>query len=146
MICLIVLGLVIIGGTIYGVFFSTAPSDGNLNERLNVPRESARAGQSRIFTGIGRMRIPTADPQPGMVILSVSFPYYPDDRAFSEELALRLGDMREIIRDYISSFPLAELQRQDEEVIRMELLRRLNAILRLGQIEVLFFSDFMVIG
>ena len=147
MACLIALGLIIIGGTIYGVFFHAAPPGYNLNGQRNALRESGQeSGQGQTFTGIGRLRIPTADPQPGMVILFVSFMYYPDDRAFSEELALRVRDLRDIIRDYIGSFSTAELQRQDEEVIRAELLRRFNGILRLGQIETLFFSDFMIIG
>ena len=134
------MGLIIIGGTIYGVFFHTTPPGQKLDEQANV----LPGGQGQTFTGIGRLRIPTADPQPGMVILFVSFTYYPDDRAFSEELALRVRDLRDIIRDYIGSFSVDELQRQDEEVIRAELLRRFNGILRLGQIETLFFSDFMI--
>jgi len=140
MVCLVTLGIIIIGGTIYGVFFNLSPPDDNRNEPV-----LQGSSQQQIFTGIGQIRIPTADPQPGMVILFVSFPYYPGDRAFSEELALRLGDLREIIRDYIGSFSVAELQRQDEEIIREELLRRFNGILRLGRIQTLFFSDFMII-
>ena len=146
-ICLIVLGLIIIGGTVYGVFFRSVPlgaSGNNLSEQTNVSQASGQ-GQTSTFTGIGRLRIPTADPQPGMVILFVSFLYHPDDRAFAEELALRVGDLREIVRDYIGSFHIAELQRQDEEVIRTELLHRFNTILRLGQIETLFFSDLMML-
>jgi len=141
-VCLITLGLILIGGTIYGVFFNTSPPRTNLNEQVPVIRE---IGQAQTFTGLGRLRIPTADTPPGTVILFVSFIYYPDDRAFSEELTLRLGDLRNIIREYIGSFSRAQLQMQDEEVIRAELLRRFNGILRLGRIETLFFSDFMII-
>ena len=141
-VCLVTLGIIIIGGTVYGVFFNTRLPGNNQNEQAPVLRGS---GPEQTFTGIGRLRIPTADPQPGMVILFVSFMYYPEDRAFSEELALRVRDLRDIIREYIGSFSVAELRRQDEEVIRAELLRRFNGVLRLGQIETLFFSDFMII-
>ncbi|MDR1803554.1 MAG: flagellar basal body-associated FliL family protein [Treponema sp.] len=98
------------------------------------------------FTGIGRLRISTADPQPGMVILFVSFIYHPEDRVFSEELMLKIRDFREIIVEYIGSFTIEDLQTQEEENIKHELLRRFNAVLRLGQIETLYFSDFMIIG
>ncbi|MCL2233914.1 MAG: flagellar basal body protein FliL [Treponema sp.] len=142
MVCLVTLGIIIIGGTVYGVFFNTAPARPAGNEQ---PPDLRGSGPEQTFTGIGRLRIPTADPQPGTVILFVSFMYYPGDRAFSEELTLRLGYLRTIIRDYIGSFTAAELQRLDEEHIRTELLRRFNGLLRLGRIETLFFSDFMII-
>ena len=98
------------------------------------------------FTGIGRIRIPTADPQPGMVILFVSFIYNPEDKVFSEELVYKIRDFREIIEDYIGSYTVEDLQNQEEENIKLELLRRFNALLRLGQIETLYFSDFLIIG
>ena len=143
MVCLIVLGLIISGGTIYGVFFKTIPSDHKPNKQIDTSQGS-RQGQT--FTGIGQIRVSTADPQPGMVILFVSFVYYPEDKAFSEELVLRIRDFRDIILNYIGSFSAAELQKQGEENIKTELLRRFNAILRLGKIETLYFSDFMVVG
>ena len=142
LICLLILGLIIIGGTIYSVFFYDNPPG---HEQINILPEIGEIG-GQTFTGIGRIRISTADPQPGMVILFVSFIYYPDDRVFSEELVLKIRDFREIVVDYIGSFTVEDLQKQDEESIKLELLRRFNAVLRLGQIETLFFSDFMIIG
>jgi flagellar basal body-associated protein FliL len=121
------------------VFFHVKPpADGQINVLLET------GGQT--FTGIGRIRISTADPQPGMVIIFVSFIYYPEDKVFSEELVLKIRDFREIITDYISSFTVEDLQNQEEENIKLELLKRFNALLRLGQIETLYFSDFMIIG
>ena len=84
-VCLIILGLIIAAGTVYGVFSRAVPPGDNL--QINVLREG---GQGQTFTGIGRLRISTADPQPGTVIIFVSFIYHPEDRAFSEELALRV--------------------------------------------------------
>jgi len=137
--CLIILGLIIIGGTLHWVFsHNNPPNHGQINILSEI------GGQT--FTGIGRIRISTADPQPGMVILFVSFIYYPDDKVFSEELVLKIKDFREIISGYIGSFTVEDLQKQEEENIKHELLRRFNAVLRLGQIETLFFTDFMIIG
>ena len=133
---LLVLGL--IGGTIYGVFFKRAPQNSG---PVDIFYEG---GQT--FTGIGQIRVSTADPQPGIVIIFVSFSYYPEDIAFSEELALRVGDFRNIIVNYIGSLSVDELQTMNEEHIKAELLRRFNAVLRLGQIDVLFFSDFLIVG
>ena len=147
LICLIMTGLVLTVGTIYGVFFRSGSRNtqggvqGNAQGQSNI----SQSGQGQTFTGIGRIRASTADPEPGMVILFVSFIYYPDDKAFSEELALKIRGFREIIVDYIGSFSGADLHTKNEESIKTELLLRFNAILRLGQIEALFFSDFMIV-
>jgi flagellar basal body-associated protein FliL len=137
---LILIGFCFIGGTIYGVFFY---KDSTNQVQSTV---SHNAGKGQTFTGIGTIRVPTADVQPGMVILFISFMYYPDDRAFSEELALRVKDFRQIITDYFSPFSVSELRRFDEDDIKSELVLRFNSILRLGQIESLYFGDFMIIG
>ena len=141
-VCLILLGFAFIGGTIYGVFFLT---DSDVNEQVEVLETGDGDSQGQIFTGIGRIRVQTADPQPGVVIVFLSFMFDPNDRAFSEELVLKVREFRDTIADYIGSFSTAELHIQDEEKIKTELLRRFNAILRLGQIETLFFIDFMIL-
>ena len=145
-ICLISLLSALIVGTIYGVFSrGSSQNSGHTGSMQGAQGRIEEYGQGQTFTGIGQIRVSTADPQPGMVIIFVSFNYYPDDRAFSEELALRIRDFRDIIAAYIGSFPVDELQELSEEIIKTELLRRINAVLRLGQIDVLFFSEFMVI-
>jgi flagellar basal body-associated protein FliL len=137
---LILLGLGFIGGTIYGVFFHKTPP--------NKVQSAAfqKAGEGQTFTGIGTIRVSTTDAQPSMVIIFVSFIYYPEDGAFSEELALRVKDFRQIIIDYFSPFSVSELRELNEDDIKSELLLRFNSILRLGQIETLYFGDFMIIG
>ena len=136
----LLLVLVLIGGTIYGVFFHKRST----NQVQSTV--SKKVGEGQTFTGIGMMRVSTADPQPGIVILFVSFIYYPDDKAFSEELVLRVNDFRQIIIDYFSSYSVSELRGLDEDRIKMELLTRFNSVLRLGQIETLYFGDLMIIG
>jgi flagellar basal body-associated protein FliL len=137
---LILLGFILFCGTIYGVFFLMISS----NQVQSTAFQNAGKGQT--FSNIGTIRVPTADTQPGMVILFVLFIYNPDDKAFSEELALRVKNFRQIIMDYFSSFSVSELRELGEESIKSELLIRFNSILRLGQIETLYFGDFMIIG
>ena len=136
---IILLCLIIIGGTIYGVFSNSTPPG-------SVQVDELQNNKGQTFTGIGPLRVPTVDPQPGMVIIYVAFTYFPQDKSFSEELVLRVRDFREIIMGYIGSFSVTDLQKQGEDLIKAELLRRFNAILRLGQIETLYFSDFMIVG
>ncbi|MDR2630930.1 MAG: flagellar basal body protein FliL [Spirochaetaceae bacterium] len=98
-----------------------------------------------IFTGIGRIRALTAGPLAATVILSVAFPYAPEDRAFSEELAAKIGQFRGITAEYFASFSAGELREKEEGVIKEELRQRYNAILRLGNITQLYFNDYMII-
>jgi hydroxypyruvate isomerase len=100
------------------------------------PSEAAAAG-------LGRLRIPLANSS--ILILSIAFPYAAGDAAFSEELAVRINDLRAIAGDYFSSLPAGSLHQIDEEAAKQEILRRFNANLRLGQITVIYFSDMMVI-
>ena len=136
---LLLLGVIFVCGTIYGVFFRVNLS----NPSQVIISKIGNEGQT--FTGIGPIRVPTNDPQPGMVILFVTYIYNPEDKAFSEELVLRVKDFRQIIADYFSSFLASELQIMDEDAIKAELLHRFNSILRLGKIETLYFSDFMIV-
>ena len=142
-ICLFLLVLVLIGGTVYGLFIHTGTISDKQNKQIIV---SERSEEGQTFTSIGRLRVPTVDTKPEMVILFVSFVYYPDDKTFSEELVLRVREFRTIIINYIGSFSATELHELGEDTIKIELLQRFNAILRLGEIKTLYLSDFMIIG
>ena len=138
-ICLIILGVVLICGTIYGAIL-------HVNRQSNSKVvASNNVGQGQTFTGIGPIRVSTADPHPGMVILFVTFIFYPEDKAFSEELVLRVKDFRQIIMEYFGSFAVSELRVSNEESMKTQLLDRFNAILRLGQIDTIYFSEFMIV-
>ena len=146
--CLLVLAgflvLVILVGTLLSVFGGKAGS-GNARVKEAAPTLPLGEGE-HIFAGIGQMRVPTRDSPPGTVVVFASFVYDPEDKAFFEELALRVKDFREITAGYIGSFSGAELQQLGEDAIKAELLQRYNSILHLGQIEFLYFNDFMIIG
>lgn len=106
--------------------------------------EAATPGTA-YFTGVGRIRAATADPEPATVIVSIAFPYDRSDLAFSEELAARTKDLRELTADLFSNLGAAELRPGSEEILKTELLRRYNAILRLGKISVIYFNDYLLV-
>ena len=137
-IILVSLLIIILIGTIYGLL---GPGI-NTDSRRITDIANENWGHNT-FTDIGQLRITTADPQPEGLIIYVTFTYYPSDRAFTEELYLRTVNFREIIISYIGSFTMNDLRGLNEDTIKNELLRQFNAILRLGQIESLFFSEFM---
>jgi flagellar basal body-associated protein FliL len=134
---------ILLGGTLYALIVrgevETPPP-----QPVPAPVTSIGA-EIAVFTGLGRLRIPAAGSEGGTVVLSVAFPYYPADRPFSEELASRVRDLREITTAYLGSLSAAGLAAMDESAVKQELLSRYNAALRLGRIETLYFDDFMII-
>ena len=79
------------------------------------------------------------------MVLTVTFPYLNTDFAFTEELAARTGDFRQITIDYFSSLPADKLINIDEEAAKYDILNKYNAVLRLGRIEALYFSHLLII-
>ena len=98
----------------------------------------------RIFSGIGRLRIPLVDSS--VLILSIAFPYQASDIAFSEELAGKINDFKTIAINYFTALPEDRIINIDEEAAKKEILDQFNSILRLGRISVLYFNDLMIIG
>jgi flagellar basal body-associated protein FliL len=148
---LILLVLVILGGTFYAII------RGPLEERdgqggaaegyagAKGPPVEASPGAIAVFTGIGRLRIPVRGGSRATAVLSIVFPYPAADRPFTEELAGKVPLFRRIAQDYFGSLAPEELVPLNEDKTKAELLKRFNAELRLGNIEVLFFNDFMIL-
>jgi len=113
------------------------------SEETPARETAAQTGDTRVFSGLGRLRIPLANSS--TLILSIAFPYSADDAAFAEELAAKIGDFRAIASGYFSALPAESVIQFDEDKVKQELLRRLNENLRLGRISELYFSDFMII-
>jgi flagellar basal body-associated protein FliL len=144
-------GLLLLGGTLYALVFLR---EGNGAASGQPSGALPPAGEEQLFTGIGRIRVSAGDDSP-TVIISITFPYSRSDKAFSEELAARVGDFRTITADYFKSLSAGELGSTDsfdstdsiysidENILKEELLSRYNGILRLGKIRVLYFNDFL---
>jgi flagellar basal body-associated protein FliL len=133
--------LLLVGGTLYALVIRGPLVFKAGTEEAPAPgREEAG-----VFTGIGRIRAITAGPRASAVILSVTFPYLPEDRSFSEELAAKIGRFRGITADYFASFSAEELRGKEDGVLKEELRQRYNAILSLGSISRLYFNEYMII-
>ncbi|MDR1107790.1 MAG: flagellar basal body protein FliL [Spirochaetaceae bacterium] len=129
----------LIGGTLYALVIR-----GPVAFKAGTAASPGRA-EAGVFTGIGRIRTLTAGPQAATVILSVTFPYVPEDRSFSEELAAKIGRFRGITADYFASFSTEELREKEDGFLKEELRQRYNAILSLGSIPRLYFNEYMII-
>ncbi|MDR3302179.1 MAG: hypothetical protein LBT01_06585 [Spirochaetaceae bacterium] len=120
-----------------------------------LPAENLGAAQSPIqlfsektFGGIGRIRAALKAERNmtlATVIIEPYFPYNSEDRAFYEELALHIRDFRNATLDFFAELPASSPILNDDATIKNKLLARYNSFLRLGKIEKLYFTDFMVI-
>jgi flagellar basal body-associated protein FliL len=138
-----VLALILLAGTLYALVFRPGSPEPPGRAGENGPAQSVPGGG--IFTGIGRIRAATAGPNPATVILSVTFPYPSNDKPFTEELASQIVNFRNAAHEYFASLSTEELRRKDDASIKAEILRRYNRLLRLGQIETLYFNEYLVI-
>jgi hypothetical protein len=143
--------LILIIGTVYGLVRSRDSVPlfriGGSSAVIDKAGETGKSSDIavNVFTGIGRLRIPLHSSGSGStLILSIAFPY-PDDQPFTEELAAKIGDFRSIAADYFSSLPADKLINLDETAAKKELLKRYNASLHLGKIDVLYFNDLLMI-
>ena len=131
-------------GTIYA--FTRSANAGPLF-RLGKAAETAltvpQNDDIRVYSGLGRLRIPLSNSS--IMILSIAFPYDASDISFTEELAAKTGEFRDIAIGYFSSLPPDRLIILDEETAKTEILKLYNASLRLGRIEALYFSDMLII-
>ena len=138
-----ILFFILISGTIYSLIKrGKSSADGESLESLTSSAGTSIEGES-IFSSIGIMRIPTADPEPETLVISIAFPYNKNDRPFSEELASRLSWFKTATAEYLSVFTAEELSGLDADTVNKELLTRFNSALRLGQIRELYILDFM---
>ncbi|GHV87185.1 hypothetical protein AGMMS50255_4810 [Spirochaetia bacterium] len=154
-----VLILIILGGTIYAFFIRPPEAPDTISEEAPgapaaasasstspgaVPGSASGRGTA-MFTGIGRLRIAANNGEPAAALISITFPYPGADRAFTEELVTKTPEFRSIAADYFAALSAGELRNLDEAAVKAELLRRFNAELLLGKIEVLYFNDLMIL-
>jgi hypothetical protein len=153
-----------LGGTLYAAF--RGGGEDKASAGGGAGPAAGETGEA-VFTGLGRLRIPLAFPEkdpagsaapegagnsageiPGdgraALIISIAFPYPPQDRAFTEELASKAGDLRRIAVDYFSARSVEELRAMDEEEMKAGLLGAYNSALRLGKIRTLYFNDLLL--
>ncbi|MCL2277644.1 MAG: hypothetical protein FWC21_07070 [Treponema sp.] len=138
-----IIGLIRQGNEPLIILGNTNPTEqtGGLNQR--VSGGSSLSDDIRIYTEIGRLRVPLANSS--ILILSIVFPYSASDIAFTEELAARVIDFRILATDYFQSLPPQALIQIDEDTAKKELLRMFNSALRLGSVETIYFEDLLMI-
>jgi len=150
----VILTLVLVGILITGSLYALVRPSGSA-PLFYLGRQDNAQGVQRsgftdwtdvnIFSGIGRLRIPLAGQPPATVVLSLSFPYPANDTFFAEELATRIGEFRSIAVGYFSALDRDAVASLDENRAKNEILALYNAMLHLGRIEELYFTDLIIL-
>jgi flagellar basal body-associated protein FliL len=109
--------------------------------------------EQRVFTGIGRLRVPLAASAGkntahgnAAAVITIVFPYDATGKDFLEELSMNVGKFRAIAADYLKSLPADSPLLKDEQTLKHDLLSRYNKLLHLGKIEALYFPEFIIIN
>jgi flagellar FliL protein len=144
LVIVLILAAVIVLGTVYGLLRKALGPGKESTQSTAVEGEESgeNAGES-IFSGIGKLRVATADPEPETVVISVAFPYDQNDRPFAEELASRIPELKSVTSEYLGAFSAEQLMTLEVTAIKGDLLDRYNALLKLGKISDLYVTDFM---
>ena len=94
------------------------------------------------FTGIGRMRLVTAN-RGTTIILTPWFSYTAGDTEFLEELSKKAPLLKTVIADWFSVHTESQLKSMGETTIKEELLNAINENLVLSKVQGIFFSEFL---
>lgn len=143
----ILFALVTAIGALTGILFLTG--------RIPDRGESSSTGAScasdagATFTGLGRLRARTApqsdDDAGATVVLRPWFSYSDEGRDFYEELSRKSAAIKDEILSYFSAHTEPELHTLGEESVKAELTTLINEQLVLGQIDTLYFSEYLFI-
>ena len=145
LLCLLVLMLIFIGSmSVWALVFRPAGAGG----AQNLAEAGVENGDRQVFSGIGTVRAEIlAGVEGGSKTLVVAPVFYYDekDRAFSEELNSYTHAFREATSSYINSIDEDSPELFDEMLLKNALLERYNANLKLGRINELYFTEYILI-
>ena len=143
---LIYLGLIIIITTI----LAFAQKRTRFNNKLPITKTSVEeinnSEMLESFTGLGRIRLSTKVDSKGKnipLIVTPWFSYPKGDEQFFEELSKKSSIIKSIIIQYFSLYTEKELYAIDETELKQNLLSQINQHLILGQIENIYFSEYI---
>lgn len=110
-----------------------------------MAKENARLVDGSDIFDLGQVRARSADPSPAVIAAKISFPYPAADIRFKEELEKKAPALRAAAVDFFSSKKTADLLPASEGAVKAGLVGTFNALLSLGKVEEVWFSDFAVL-
>lgn len=146
---LIYLATIILITTIFALTQKKQNNNNSLFAKDLQPNQLEQIDNANIlesFTGLGRIRISTHPDSKGKkvpLVVSPWFSYQKGDEQFFEELSKKSSIIKSIIVQYFSLYTEEELQSLSETEIKTEITAQINQHLILGQIENIYFSEYI---
>lgn len=80
-----------------------------------------------------------------VIVVSPWFSYPAEDKALFEELSLKERQIKSIFTNYFSALTFSQIRAKGENLIKEELLQKINENLVMGQIRAVYFNDYIFI-
>lgn len=138
---IVILGSIITATCIFFILGIANPGD-NLRKKEKVP-PTLETSTQKMFTDLGTLRCVTNDDLPISIVVSPYFAYPSKDSPYFEELKSKNRKIQLLITSYFALFTMDELKTQGEAKIKSELVQLCNQELILGQIDQLYFSEYI---
>lgn len=103
------------------------------------------AGKLAEFGDIGLLRAATADKKIVTIVVQPYLSYPPSDVPFQEELVQKTRPIRAFMLNWFHSRTIKEIDKLGEANVKAALLEGVNAMLVLGKVSAVHFSEYIVI-
>lgn len=102
-----------------------------------------KTGNIGVFTDLGTIRTGTRDESSIPIVIKPYFSYPADDTEYYEELCRKTRKMQLLITNYFADFTKEQLLENGEQKVKSDLLQLINDELVLGQIQALYFEQYI---
>lgn len=104
-------------------------------------------GKDVKYNLIGKLWIPLKkDDEKSSTLIVSPWLEYKEDRTFYEEMDRKHEEIKRIVTNFFANMTMREIQTRDEELLKRELVSKINEILVLGKINRILFNDFQFIS
>jgi flagellar basal body-associated protein FliL len=135
--------LVLAGGTVLALALGL-PHRRAADSSPAAAGAEARGGFAN-YSGLGSMRLRSADRKPALVSLTVVLSIPANDKILLEEIISKSRELKKVCREAVSSKKAADLAPSYEGALKAELRDKLNAKLSLGRIIEVYFPEYQLI-
>ncbi len=120
------------------------PGEG-LEKKYDRPVDASKGkfGKDVQYNLIGKMwiQLKTEKDKPNATLIVSPWLEYKEDRTFYEEMDRKHGEIKSIITKFFASMTMEEIQTKNEDLLKRELIGRINEILVMGKIDRILFND-----
>lgn len=140
----ILLGIIVFVIILISLFhFLYKTNNTNKYRKIDNPTEIQKNIEYSLFSDFGRLRTYTCDTQQIPVVILPFLSYKSENTFLYEELCQKQRKIKSIILQYFTQKTQEELFSLGEEKVKLEILTQINDELSMGNIESIFFEEYL---